>query len=484
MDKIKEKTFEEFMKAQTAMINKMASDLYGKSLHTKAPGDSGTYTELHGDGSLFGSQSIDRDVVSAHVRPQGIATRLPLFPSVMEDPRYATLTGFTATNGTLPTNPCDPQPSGFSKACNLTAQFGRVGHDTQTIDITKVMLKRNRGDFSDLRLLGKVMGMSGLTPASMNDNDILNLVTKNEMVITAVATERKLSTTTWQGTPASNTAGGGYKEFPGLDNQIAVGQVDADTNTACPAIDSDVKNFAFDLVDGSGRDIVEYISMLEYYLRYNADTMGLSPVTWVAVMSPGLWQELSAVWPCRYMTDRCSTSTGTNPMVINDGVNVNARDEMRNNKYITINGNRYDVITDTGMYEWNSTNSTLPAGRFAGTFAFVPLTILGGFPVTYREHVDYRAAQPDSSLLRGAQNFFWSDDGLYIWAAEYNRLCYVLSHVTEQRVILRTPQLAGKVEQIAFEPLQHLRDTQPDSPYFQDGGVSLRGDTTAYAVWS
>jgi len=332
-------------------------------------------------------------------------------------------------------------------------------------------------------LRGQVLGMTDLSPITSTTSDILNVVTLSEMVIAAVAMERLLVTQVWQGSPANNNAGGGYKEFPGLDNQIATGQVDADTNTACPALDSDVKSFAYDAVGGSGRDIVEYLSMLEFYLRYNATQMGLDPVTWAVVMNPGLWFELSAVWPCRYLSDRCSTSAGANPIVINDNVNVSARDAMRNGRYIDINGNRYPVIVDVGINEQtNITNGNVGAGQYASSIYFVPLTITGGFPVLYREHIDYRAGARDASFLRGNETF-WTDDGVYSWAYEETKWCYKLTVKSEQRIILRTPHLAGRIDAVLYEPLQHLREHNPDGPYFADGGVSTVADETSYAVW-
>jgi hypothetical protein len=472
-----------FLETQSALNEALLKEL-GDRQHTKAPATQGTYTELHGNGSLWGSQSLERDVVTAHMRPvPGLAAVLPTIPSVTEDPRFGALTGYTATNGAEAATPCADAPAGYAKACNLTAQFGRLQRDTQTIDWDKVGLRRNRGDFTDLMLRGRVLGMTDLSPITSEGSDILNVVTKSEMVIAAVNMERQLVTQLWQGNVANNNAGGGYKEPPGLDLQIATGHVDADTNTTCPAIDSDVKDFAYDAVDGSARDIVEYLSMLEFYLRYNATQMGLDPVSWVVVMRPELWFELSAVWPCRYLSDRCSTSAGANPIVINDNVNVSARDAMRNGRYIDINGNRYPVIVDVGIFEHtNVNNGNLALGEYASSIYMVPLTITGGFPVTYREHLDYRAGAADLAALRGNETF-WTDGGLYSWALEQTKWCYKLSVKTEQRVILRTPHLAGRIDAVRYSPLQHLRESDPDSPYFLDGGVSLRPDATSFAVW-
>lgn len=471
------------LKEQTSAINALA----GGKQKSSFSADNATTQFPRGAQSIWGNLPVERDIVTAHVRPEGLMSQLPWLPSVTEQPFYGVLTGITGDSGSEATNPCDPNPSGFMKACTLTAQFGRVARDTNVIDIDKVMLKLNRGDFTDYRLYGRMLGLTDLPP-SPDESGMLNVVTKAEMVIASVSLERKLHVNFWQGSPANNTSGGGYKEGPGLDSQIATGHVDVNTGVACPAVDSDVKNFGYDLVGGSGRDIVEYLGMVEFYLRYNARKMGLDPVNWVVVMRPELWFELSAVWPCAYNTNKCASSvTGDASRVFIDGrENVAERDNMRNQRYIDINGNRYNVVLDDGIFEHNNINNgNLAAGQYASSIYFVPLTITGGFPSTYIEHVDYRAASADLSMISRGNPSFWTDDGRYMWVFEQDRFCYLLSAKIEPRIVLRTPHLAGKIDAVAYEPLQHLRSYDPDSPYHYDGGVSLRGDPyNINAVWA
>lgn len=451
----------------------------------KAAGAVNTSTLLFGTGGIFAVPGVDPNIVTAHVRPHGIANDLPAFASVTENPRFGVLTGYTATTGSEAVNPCDDNPAGFVKACTLTSQFGRVARDTQTIEWDKVMLKMNNGVNTDLQLRGRVLGLTDLEPSSLSQDQIMSIVTMSEMVTVGVNLERTLSRHIWQGNVANNTAGGGYKEFPGLDQQIATGHVDSETNTACPAVDSDVKNFAYDNVDGNdGRTIVEYLSALEFYLRYNAEKMGLDPVEWVIAMRPELWYVLSDVWPAQYNTNPLNVVIGNSSRVFVDGrENVNERDLMRTQGFIVVNGNRYRVVTDTGINELNNVNdANLAAGEYASSIYMVPLTILGNFPVTYFEHVDYRRGAADIALLGRAPDF-WTDGGMYSWAIEAQKWCYKLSAKTERRIVLRTPHLAGRIDAVKYDPLQHLREGYPDSAYFADGGVSLRSSESLNAVW-
>lgn len=443
----------------------------------KAAGNWHDAVRLHGATGIFSTSGLEREIITAYVRPTGIAPLLPAIPNVDENPRYGSITGFTATTGTQPTHACQDAPIGYMKGCNLTAKFGLARFDTNTIEMDKVMLRLNRGDFTDLVLMGELLTSMGLRPGNINTSQALNVITMAEMMVVGANFERHLGQQLWQGTGAGI-------QFPGLDVQIATGQMDADTSDLCPALDSDVKDFNWNDVCGSTLDIVEYVSMLMYYLEYNADSMGLSPVNYVIAMTKGLWQELSACWPCSYLTNRCRNSDGTNIAVINDNVNMNFRNDMRRRMVLPVNGVDYPVVIDDGIYEYNSTNSAnVPAGSFASSLYAIPLTIKGSFPVTYRQYVDYRQAAPDTALLNGKEDYFWTDNGQFSWAIDNNRWCYQLSAKTEQRVIVRTPQLAGKIQRIAYSPLQHLRDSDASSPYNYDGGVSMRPTVSYNAVW-
>lgn len=478
MDKDLQNVLEQLSSSQEMQAKALQVLAGNKDVVTKDAVGAWSFTQLHGIGGLFSGAGVERDVVSARITPRGLGALLRRLPTVYEDPRFSAVTGFTTPTGTRPTNACDDATRGHLKSCELTALFGLNRQDSQEIEINKVMLRANRGDHTDLRLRGEVLGLTGFRPGGLNQQQILNIVTMSEMVKMGAYLEMEMSTDLWTGNPAIGA-------FPGLDRQIATGQLDARTGNACPALDSDVKDFDYDDVCGTGRDIVTYLSMLEFYLKHNASRMGLSPVQWVLVMRPELWFELSACWPCRYMTHRCATDTGTNPMVINDENNVTMRDAMRNGAYIDINGNRYPVIVDDGINELTNINdANLNPGQYASNIYMVPLVINGGMPVTYLEYLDYRETQTDTALLQGTEEYWWTDNGLHLWGiSDIKGWCYQLHLKTEQRVVLRTPQLAGRIDNVMYEPLQHLRSPYYDSPYVYDGGASVIGGSTRYAVW-
>lgn len=474
------------LSVQTSIMEQLATKA---GMSVKAPASVNEAPLLFGDGGLFITPGLERDVITAYVRPRGLAESLPLLPSVTEDPVFGSITGVQGDGASPATNPCDDNPSGFIKGCNLTAQFGRIAFDTNTIEFDKVMLQVNRGVTTDLTLRGRLLGMNDINPSGLSDSDVVDLVTASEMVKVGMLMQRGtdsqkgINRMLWQGAIANNTAGGGYKECPGLDAQIATGQVDSIDNVACPAMDSDVKNFNYGVVDANNTDIVNYMQMLEFYLFYNAQRMGLDPVEWCIVMRPELWHVVSEIWPLTYNTYRSEVINTNARVIVNGDQMATETARMRQELVITINGRTHKVVADDGIFEQTNINDgNVPAGSYASSIYFVPLTITGGFPVTYLEHVDYRRGQRDIDAIMGRGDF-WTDRGIFSWAIENAKWCYKLSAKIEPRVVLRTPQLAGRIDNVMYAPLQHLRSSDPNSPYNVNGGVSLRSATATYAVW-
>lgn len=437
-------------------------------------------------GGMFAIPNLDNAVISTMVRPLGLGSILPSFSSDDDDPRYGLLTGVSDDIGNEPTDPCDDAPTGYIKGATLTAAWGHVMRKTMTIEPSKI-LRRRGGVTTNLQLIGEMFGNTEVKP-NMSDTGMLDLVVKSEMVNVGVRIERKFANMIWQGDPANNTAGGGYREFPGLDSQIATGQIDAESGVVVPSADSFILDFNYNAIDGTAVDIVAYLSEAMYHLEYIAETTGLSPCTWILCLRRQLWEELTATWPCRYMTNRCSNIDGSNPVIINDDNNIRMRDDMRNSRTIAINGRKYPVVVDDGIFEHNNiNNANVPEGSYASSINIVPLRINGNFPVTYWQFIDYTDLRNRelTPLGQGARHLpFWTDGGRFLWGLKWDRFCFDLQAKVEPRIVLRAPQLAGKIQNILYTPLVHLRDWDPASPYHVDGGTSIQKEPSSYAVWS
>jgi hypothetical protein len=345
----------------------------------------------------------------------------------------------------------------------------------------------------DLTLVNDMLGTEGdpfRAMRSIDNQRLLQVATMQAMLELGISMQQSLSRMLWVGNPANNV-GTGYQEFNGLSTLIGVGKVDYHTGTTCPALDSDVKDFAYqniNALDANGNFlIVRNLEYLEAYLYHNADRMNLLPATWAIVMRPELWYELSMIWPVAWMSTRNIVwPAGVANQIGSTGYNIDATrvremvQEMQSGMFMFINGRRHTVVLDDGIFEYNSTNdANVAAGSFASDIFFVPLTYLGGRPGTYLQHKDYRAGASDVALSN-SQDFYWTDAGRFLWTVERVKFCYTLSAQIEPRVVLKVPQLAGRLNTVLYTPLQHFRETYDDSDYFFKGGVEYRTMARVY----
>ena len=474
----------QLLKEQNALLAGLRNSQQG-GVTEKAAVLAHTGTLLHGPGGMFNTPGLDSALISLHVRSKGLGQLLPAFPSIDTNPFFGFITGFAAETGDEPVNPCDAAPTGYMKSGTLTAKFGHVARDTKTIRLPDTIKRLNRGDFTDLNLINSILNPDSTGvyfPNDVGEQGLLDMVTKAEMVIASVNMERKLSALLWTGDATVATAQEGYVEFPGLDNQIATGQVDAELNNAMASADSLIINFAYQ--DVTAADIVEPMEEAEDYIYNLADDTGL-PVEGVFVMRPQAWRAISGVWPIQYNTQPDMTVlVGTEAEIIIDGrVNIQERDAMRSGLYLDLNGRRFNVVLDTGIVELDNSNANLDADEFASAIYFVPLRA-GGMPVTYWEYLNHQLSVPQTQLLHGMETWY-TDGGRFLWSYDGSFTCFVLKMETDLRVVLRTPHLAFKIQNVKYRrTYAPLRSDDPDSSYWKDGGVSIRNlSPTQYAAW-
>lgn len=104
--------------------------------------------------------------------------------------------------------------------------------------------------------------------------------------------------------------------------------------------------------------------------------------------------------------------------------------------------------------------------------------------MTYWEHLDYTQAAPDEAMLNNRQDWWSSDGGRYMWTIEQQAWCYVVMGKIEPRLVLRTPHLAGRIQNVMYTPLQHLRSPFEDSVYFAKGGSPSAAAPEYYSEWN
>jgi hypothetical protein len=229
------------------------------------------------------------------------------------------------------------------------------------------------------------------------------------------------------------------------------------------------------------------------YVKWNADRMKLSPMTMIISMRPDLFDAISDMWPCTYLSNRClNPANGNNMVVINDETNVRMRDEMRAGNFLWVDGEQIGVVRDSNIIEHNWTDD--PANHLPGEFSsdiyFIPLTVLGGMRVTGFQYFDQRLSV-QATVPNTRDTKLWStDNGLFLWNSTNADLCYDIRVTMEWRLIMQTPQLAGRLMHVKYAPLQHLREAAPVGPtnlyglYNLDGGVTEQPIELFYNQWT
>jgi len=439
-----------------------------------------------GPAGLFGVSGLDQQVISTHVSGQSLLTRLPFRATTVTNPLFPALTGFRDVSGSQPTGPCDdPQTAGSGKSCIQTAVFGRYSKQTRVLERNRLGQQINRGEFRDLTIVNNpIVGggpdVPGSSPQALN---LLNEVQARFLEV-GVALQREIGPQVYVGNPSNNTGSGGYEEFPGLDILIGTGKVDAITGTTCPSLDSLIRNFNYGNISTStaaATNAVAWITAMVRYFEETARSTGLAPIGLAMVMRRSLFYELTAAWPCSYLTYRCNL--GSNGQVVNVDARdqVEFRDSMRRESYLLIDGQRYEVIIDDFIDEdTNTENGSVTSGCFASDIYFVPLTVAGLYAGLFGEYFNYQGG----ALEMASPRDFWSDGGRFLWHHKPpTNWCEQWVVKTEPRLILRTPHLAGRLTNVQYCPLIHERDVDPDSAYHVNGGVTSRVGPSNYSEW-
>lgn len=447
---------------------------------------------MHGPGGIFGVLGLEEEVISTRIAPRGLIGRLPARGSDTLWPEFPFLMGFTeAEDGSDPEfdaqGLCDDGPmAGAITGCIQSAWFGRYTYETRAIDITQVGRRINRGEFRDLRLIGQVLDpTSNVTPASTvaDKAQLLENEAVERMVEVGIAYNNKLIRQTYTGNPAMSNTGGGYREFVGLDLLIRTGHRDAHTKELCPGLDSLIVDFANKKTDdAAGLTLVNTMTWMYRILRYKAERSGLTPASWYVTMRQAAFWEIAAVWACAYWSYRCATTAdGPNGENVVGSIDVrdsvNFRDDMRNNNYLLIDGQRVEVVIDDGIPE-NLAGSGVPAisaGCWGSNIYFIPRLVNGNLAATFLEYYDYRESIDAAREFGFRGSEFWTDGGRFLWIRKTPKLnCIQLHSVFEPRIILRTPHLAGKLLNVQYCPTMHEPGALPGDVGYQDAGVDTR----------
>lgn len=438
------------------------------TLHGIFPGNAAQF-------GLFSHPGVRPQRYSALVRPHSLARilqpeRSDIFTEILE-----IMTGQTAGSGNNAADFCgNPPTPGDLKTCQQTFVFGNYYIKTRLNVVPRIGELRNRADVP-ADILNSAPSENPLIPDLMFRMADTRSQLQHEFFKVGVDLERSLEFNLVRGTAGTDSAAdarGWFDQFAGLDSQITTGITDAVTGIACPAADSAVETFAaqIDGTDANGDNIVQKLTDVYWALQDRANSVGMAGVQHVLVMRKELFRALTEVWSCIYATYRCDTSLAGNP-VNRDSVQTNQlRLEMLNGQYILIDGVQVPVVFSEGVLQ-----ESQGGNQFQSDIYVVPLSWAGQrllrleyFPM------DNPYAQEYMSFL-DADARAVLNNGLFLAASRDTGLCLEYHFASRMRLILETPFLAGRVDNVIYTFRAPIRNSNPsDTWFYADGGVSYR----------
>jgi hypothetical protein len=446
-----------------------STTLTAPTLHGVFPGNSAQY-------GLFSSPGIRPDMFSALSRPRSFASILRPQRSEYLDEMLEIATGQTLGSGTNATGWCGNPPTvGQLKVCKQIFGFGNYLIKTDLNALPEVGALRNRADVPR-NILNAGAAANPLIPELLfkmaNTRDQLAY----EMFRIGVDLQRTLETVliTGDSTQAySATDLGWWKEFAGLDGQIKTGYVDAATGIACPATDSAVITFGVDvaatIAGGDGRNVTQSIGDLWYGLQDRAMGVGMDGVEFVWIMRKEAFRSIVENIACQYQNYRCQSSNAGQPFATDSRDSNELRLAMLNGQYLLTDGVPVPVLFSEGIPQSTPAANTLMSDAYLAPLSWqgMPLLRLEYFDMNNEYTTNMRAA------FNGA-NIDTLNDGMYLVGRRDTALCVEWHLAAKMRLILETPFLAGRLDDIQYAFNAPIRNALPGASFYAGGGVTYR----------
>lgn len=461
---------------------------------------------VHGVGGLFSAPGSDPVILSTMVPVQpGLAAALP----VLRDPVYSSEFGGNdvpiiqfvtgVTSGELdswdnqPNAICDdPAVAGILKACAMTAPYGLFSAKTEVINRRRVGRAVNRGETMDLRLANNPSPEDPLNPAMLGGQtqggSWINGELQTRFFEAAIGFQRIIRPQVWSGDPANNKAGGGARQFQGINLLFNTGKIDMFTQARCPTLDSLIINFGDTLISATlnGLYIYDELRNAFRYLNGLAEDTGLGPVTFVIAMNRDMFYQMSDIWPILEYAKVIQQLNTVNGGVANGVLQISGeqatsyRNDMRQREVLPIDGSFVKVVFDNTIPK----TATATPYVFSSDIHIIPLTIMGGIPVTYWQFFNYDNGQGRLFDQLDKGQTWTTDNGRFLWAFNQRNGCMELMWWTEPRLMTHAPHLGGRIENVAYNPGIASRDPfVGDANYYNGGRLNNGTLPTFYSSW-
>lgn len=436
----------------------------------------------HGFGSLgnvfgvFGAAGVRPEMFSALPRPFSLARLLTPEPTEFTDEIYEILTGQTASAGTNAVDFCGNPPGvGDLKVCQQIFKFGKYYIKTNLVPIADLGERRDRRDVPR-DILNAAPIQNPLVPDIMWRLDDTMSQARLEFFKIGIDLERTLENVliTGSNTQASTATEIGWIAEPsGLDNQIKTGYIDAVTSIACPAADSIVETFGVDvgatIAGGDGRNIVQTFHDVYYAAKQRASVVGMEGVLFAWVGRQEAFRSIVEQWACQYATYRCTTGTAGNPVTQDAREAGELRIAMLNGQYLLIDGVAVPFIFSEGVPQGTPAANTLESDVYLVPVSWQGMNLLR---LQYKK-LDNQYANEFISIT-GGDDYAFLNNGMYLVFSRSSGGCLEYHFQSKMRLVLDTPFLAGRVDNVRYTFRAQIRNATPGASFYADGGQSRR----------
>lgn len=406
---------------------------------------------------------------SAMARPMTLARLLTPTASEIQEELLEIQTGVTDTTDTNAANFCaDPPGTGQLKVCQQIIKWGKYFKETGVNVIPQIGSMKNRADVPR-DILNAGPSNSPLIPEMMFNLADTRSQLAYELFLVGVDLQKTLEKVLVAGNNATAytlTQNGWTAEFNGLDQWIKTGYTDAVTSTTCPAVDSIVISYSTTLAG----TIVTNLNDLYWGLYQRSVLMSLEGTRWAFVMRPELFRALVDVVSDQYSTVRV---TGAQYEEANrDSEAIAARaDAMLQGQYLLVLGQVIPVILSHGPELTTTANNTYRSDVYLAPLDW------NGVPLLRLEYFNM-----NNAYLREFDGFVSSNvrpinNGMFLAGRvedSDSAFCPKIQFASQMRLILETPFLAGRIDDITFTYTAQSRNPYSAESLYADGGVTHR----------
>ena len=441
--------------------------------------------QLHGEtqndlfAGTFTSPGVRPDMFSTLQRATSFLDVVPMVKSEYTNDLIEILTGALQETGSNAGGWCSDPPTIATplKVCQHRYLFGKYYGKTQLEAIPEIGKLKDRAD-NPRTILNASPEKRRFIPdiAYRLPNGDTRSQLQASMYEFGIGVQRRWAVTAITGSTAVGigaTELGFIREFDGLEQLITTGYTDYPTSIACPAADSQVTDWggADIAATVSGDRIFNHLTDMSFVANDLAASVGMGGFSGVYVMRPTLFRRLTEQIACNYMTARCNLTTHSDQRTDTRDV-TELRLAMQQGRYLPDeNGNPVPVVFDHGIPE------TRPStGRLMSDMFFVPLTWeannlteLAHYPMDNQYSMEWATAFENAHGYETLNNGFWGV------GSEATAFCLEWHFASQARLLLRTPFLAYRIDNIAYDTVANVHSPMPAETFqHYDGGVSRR----------